>query len=46
MNLIDPDTHAWVGTRNLSNGSQSRQNKSLKMSKIIRDNSMVSNAYY
>lgn len=46
MNLIDPDTHAWVGTRNLSDGSLSRQNKSIKISKIIRDNSMVTNAYY
>ena len=38
MNLIDPETHAWIGknTRNHSQGS------GIKMSRIIRDN----NAYY
>lgn len=48
MNLIDPETYAWIGTRNLSsNGSyQSQKSKTLKMSKIIRDNQSNNNAYY
>jgi hypothetical protein len=46
MNLIDPITHEWTGTRDLSGDSINRNKNTLKLSKIIKGNAVNPNSPY
>ena len=46
MNLIDPITHEWTGTRDLSGDSINRNKNVMKLSKIIRGNAINTNSPY